>query len=118
MKQQSLPSEKYKKQLLTIKRQLMKEIASYLVYDKFSMAKETVIDYLTDYSVFTAKFDTIRGCEHNLRLYLETEDNTHQFLTVLGFDDENYTNAEKDIPFLISLLDYVDMDSRKVREKS
>ena len=104
----SLLSDKYKKRLLPIKQELMKEIASYFDYGKFEMRKETIISYEVTLSTFEACFDTIRGYDTYFKLYMKDRD----FMTVIGFDASDDSNVDKDIPFLMKLLDYVDMDYR------
>ena len=106
-----LKSEKYKKQMLPIKRQLMKEIASYFVNGEFSMNKETVISYQLMFGNFDARFDTIEGNEKKFKLYLKER----SFMAAMRLDLDDSTTIEREIPFLMTLLDYVDMDNREVR---
>ena len=107
----TLKSEKYKEQMLPIKRQLMKEIASYFVNGEFSMNKETVIPYQLTFGNFDARFDTIDGNEKKFKLYLKER----SFMPATRLDVDDNTTIEKEIPFLMTLLDYVDMDNRKVK---
>lgn len=106
----NLPSKKFKQDLLAIKQKLMQEIARYLEYGKYEMSKEYVIHYLMDFgNVFTATFNTIRGDEKTIKLY-----NSLRFpIVILSFDANDDTNGEKDIPFLMELLDYIDFDYRE-----
>ena len=105
----SLPSDKYKEQLLPIKQQLMKEIASYFTYSKFYMSSDTVIDFPVGFGeVYKCKFDTIHGNENYFRLYNKDRD----FMPLISFDDSDDKEVERDIPCLMRLLNYVDMDYR------
>lgn len=106
-----LKSEKYKEQMLPIKRQLMKEIASYFVNGEFSMNKETVISYQLTFGNYDACFDTIKGDEKKFKLYLKERD----FMAAMRLDVNDNVSIQNEIPFLMTLLDYVDMDSREVR---
>ena len=105
----SLPSEKYKKQLLPIKQQLMKKIVSYFEHSEFHMSSETVINYPIDFGEsYSCRFDTIYGYETDFKLYMKE----HDYMTLISFDAHEDKEVERDIPFLMKLLDYVDMDYR------
>jgi hypothetical protein len=105
----SLPSDKYKKQLLPIKQQLMKEITSYFTYAEFHMSGKTVINFPIEFGEeFRCEFDTIHGFEDHFRLYMNERD----FMTLISFDASDDKEVERDIPFLMKLLDYVDVDYR------
>lgn len=112
----SLPSEKYRKQLLPIKKQLMKEIVSYFKYDKFEMIKDTIINYQIAFGEFSARFDTIIGNETKFKLYWRNGNLPD--CVVMKFDCNELAEIEKDIPFLMKLIDYINMDAQKVRENS
>jgi len=105
----SLPSDKYKKQLLPIKQQLMKEIASYFTYAEFRMSSKTVINFPMEFGEsFRCEFDSIHGYEDHFRLYMNERD----FMTLISFDARDDKEVERDIPFLMKLLVYVDVDYR------
>ena len=100
-------SKKYKEMLLPIKVKLMKEIASHLKNDKFNMTKQTVIHYPMGLGeMFAAKFDFIEGNEKKLKL----KDSSRPYMTVIGFDSDNEVMVANDITFLMTLLDYMNMD--------
>lgn len=100
-------SKKYKEMLLPIKVKLMKEIASHLKNGKFNMTKQTVIHYpMVLGEMFPAKFDFIEGDEKKLKL----KDSSRPYMTVIGFDSDNEVNVSNDITFLMTLLDYMNMD--------
>ena len=111
MNKNVLPSERYKKRLLAIKKELMLEIYTYFEYGKFKMSNLTVIDYLTELGTFTARFDTIYSVS-GLDLKLRNTNNIAN-MVVIGFNANEDTNIENDISFLLRLLNYVDMDYRK-----
>jgi len=105
----SLPSEKYKKQLLPIKQRLMEEIASYFEQDEFHMSGKSSINYPLEFGdSFHCEFDTIHGNKDHFRLYM----NERSYMTLTSFDVRDDKEAYYDIPFLMRLLDYVDMDYR------
>lgn len=105
----SLPSEKYKNQLLPMKQQLMAEIASYFEQDEFHMSRKSGINYPIEFGdSFHCEFDTIHGNKDHFRLYM----NERSYMTLISFDAREYVEVERDIPFLMKLLDYVDMDYR------
>ncbi len=108
----TLKSDKYKGQLMPIKRQLMKEIASYFTDGKFEMHKETVLFYELTFSTFNACFDMIEGNENKFKLYLKAQ----EFMTVMRFDANEDVTVREDIPFLMKLLDYIDMDYREKQQ--
>ena len=100
-------SKKYKEMLLPIKVKLMKEIASHLKNGKFNMTKQTVIHYPMGLGeMFAAKFDFIEGNEKKLKL----KDSSRPYMTVIGFDSDNEVMVANDITFLMTLLDYMNMD--------
>jgi len=105
----SLPSKKYQNQLLPIKQRLMRNIAEYFENGKFELTGETIIHYLQPFGTFNACFDIISGNEFGLKLYLKAQD----YRTVIGFEANELTDVENEIPFLIRLLDYIDMDYRE-----
>lgn len=103
------PSKKYRDMLLPIKVKLMKEIATYLKNGKFNMITPTVIRYPMEFSeMFSAKFDSIEGDEKKLKL----KDSSRPYMIVIGFDSDNEVRVANDIPFLMTLLDYINMDLR------
>ena len=105
----STPSKKFKKKLLPIKQELMKEIVSYFKNGNFEMTKETIIPYQMSFGTFDGRFDMIKGDETNFRLYFKERD----FGTVMRFKADEDVEIENEIPFLTKLLDYVDMDYRE-----
>lgn len=108
-KERQLPSVKYRTQLLPIKVKLMKEIAKYFNCGKFEMSKTTIIHYPIGLgTLFPAQFDMIEGDEHKFKL----TDSTRPYITIMRFDATDEISAVDDIHFLMTLLDYVDMDSR------
>ena len=95
--------------ILPIKVKLMKEIATYLKNGKFNMITSTIIRYPMDFGeMFSAKFDFIEGDEKKLML----KNSTTPYMTVIGFDSDDEVRVANDIPFLMTLLDYMNMDLR------
>ena len=108
-KERLLPSAKYKNMLLPIKAKLMKEIAKYFKDGKFNMNRQTVLHYpLGVGSLFGAQFDSLEGDENKFNLI----DSTRPWMVIMKFDASNEVSAAEDVAFLMTLLDYVDMDSR------
>ena len=108
-KESVIASKKYRSMLLPIKAKLMNEIASHFKDGKFNMIKSSVINYpmgLGD--MFSAKFDFIKGDEKNFIL----KDSTRPYINVIGFDSSNEVSVANDIPFLMTLLDYMNMELR------
>ena len=106
-KEKEICSKKYKEMLLPIKVKLMKEIASHLKNGKFNMTTSTVIHYpMILGEMFAAKFDFIEGDEKKLKL----KDSSRPYMTVIGFDSDNEVNVANDITFLMTLLDYMNMN--------
>ena len=107
-KEKEICSEKYRNMLLPIKVKLMKEIATYLKNGKFNMTTSTVINYpMVLGEMFAAKFDLIEGNDKKLIL----KDSSRPYMTIIGFDSDNEVNVDNDIPFLMKLLDYMNMYS-------
>ena len=87
----------------------MKEIATYLKNGKFGMITPTIIRYPMEFGkMFSAKFDTIEGDEKKLIL----KDSSRSYMNIITFDSDNDVRAANDIPFLMTLLDYMNMDLR------
>lgn len=103
-----MKSSKYNKMLLNIKKQLMQDIASFFINEEFVMRRKTTINHLMSYGVFPACFDKIKGDKNKFTLY----DNDREFMPVIGFDISKDFEMDKDIPFLITLLDYVESDNK------
>ena len=106
----SLPSKKYKKQLLGIKKQLLQEIASRLTDGRFEMKEITTIAMKIPFGeCFRGQFDIVEGDKNQIRLYKKSMD----FIPQLSFSDNEDAVVEDEISALMALLDYMDMDSRK-----
>ena len=100
----SYPSDKYKQSLLQIKKDLMKDISCCLTKGKFEFKTMRAIHKLTSFGgSFPAAFDCVAGNEHYIKLYRTQE----SFMNVIDFNDEIIDNVEKEIPFLMDLLDYI-----------
>lgn len=100
----SYPSDKYKQSLLQIKKDLMKDISRYLTKEGIFEFKETrVIHYLISGGTFPAAFDCVVGDEHYIKLSRTQE----PFMNVIDFRDETIDNVEKEISFLMELLDTI-----------
>lgn len=105
----TMPSKKYRNMLLPIKVKLMKEIVAHFKNGKFNMTTQTVIRYPMEFGeMFSAKFDFIEGDEKKIIL----KDSTRPYMAVIGFDSNNEVSAANDISFLMTLLDYINMDLR------
>ena len=106
--------EKFKKRLIAIKQELMREIASLLVNGCFNMAKETPIYYYDGDSIggpILLSFDHVEGDENKIKLIKSDT----PFACQISFDkDENFTvgMVEGEIMFLSKLLDYVELDKK------
>lgn len=107
-----MKSSKYNKTLLNIKKQLMEDIASFFINEEFVMRRKTSINYLMSYGVFPACFDKIKGDKNKFVLY----DNDREFMPLISFDISKDFEMHKDIPFLITLLDYVESDSKNKKQ--
>lgn len=107
-----MKSSKYNKSLLNIKKQLMQDIASFFINEEFVMRRKTLINYLTTYNVFPASFDKIKGDKNKFVLY----ENDREFMPVIAFDISKDFDIDKDIPFLITLLDYVESDCKNKKQ--
>ena len=104
-----MKSQEYREQLIPIKKKLMEEIASYFTAERFNMKRRTVIFYQQTFGNFTAEFDYVNGNKYKFNLYL----NDRVFMPVIGFDvNVNYC-IEKEIPFLMELLDYIENDLKR-----
>ena len=100
----SYPSEKYKKSLLQIKKDLMKDISRYLTKGIFEFKETRVIHKLISVGgTFPAAFDCVVGNEH----YIKLTRTQGPFMNVIDFSDETIDNVEKEIPFLMELLDTI-----------
>jgi hypothetical protein len=99
----SYPSDKYKQSLLQIKKDLMKDISRYLTKGKFEFKETRVIHKLISVGTFPATFDCVVGNEH----YIKLSRTQSPFINVTDFSDETIDNVEKEIPFLMELLDTI-----------
>lgn len=102
-------SQNYREQLVPIKKKLMEEIASYFTDGRFNMKRRTVIFYQHTFGNFTAEFDYVDGNKYTFNLYLKDR----AFMVVMGFDVNVNYYVEKEIPFLMELLDYIENDSKR-----
>lgn len=104
----SYPSDKYKQSLLQVKKDLMKEISSYLKDGLFKFKETRVLSKKTIFGCFEARFDTISGDESYLKLYRRET----PFMIVTDFKDTNRGTVELEIPFLMELLDAIEFQSK------
>ena len=105
----SYPSEKYKQSLLQIKKDLLKDISRYLTKGKFEFKETRVIHKLISVGgTFPAAFDCVVGNEH----YIKLTRKQWSFMNVTDFNDENVDNVEKEIPFLMELLDTIEFQTK------
>lgn len=104
----SYPSEKYKQSLLLVKKDLMKEISSYLKDGIFKFKETRVLSKKTIFGSFEARFDTISGDEHYLKLYRSQT----PFMIVTDFKDTNRATVELEISFLMELLDTIEYQTK------
>jgi hypothetical protein len=87
----------------------MEEIASYFTNERFNMKKRTVIFYQQTFGNFAVEFDYVDGNKYKFCLY----SNDAPYAGIIGFDiNVNYC-IEKEITFLMELLDYIDNDSKR-----
>lgn len=100
----SYPSDKYKQSLLQIKKDLMKEISSYLKDGIFKFKETRVLSKKTIFGSFEARFDTVSGDEYYLKLYRRET----PFMISTDFSDTNRGTVELEIPFLMELLDTIE----------
>ena len=106
----SLPSDKYAKQLLQVKKQLLQEIASRLDHGRFDMNKTVIINMKILFGeCFRAQVDIVKGDEKLIKLYRKDM----EFAPQISFNDYDDSVVEDEIAPLMTLLDYIDMDSRK-----
>ena len=104
-----MKSKKYREELIPIKKKLMEEIASYFTNERFDMKRRTLIFFQQTFGNFTAEFDYVTGNKYKFNLYLTDT----PFMSVIGFDvNVNYC-VEKEITFLMELLDYIDNDLKR-----
>ena len=100
----SYPSDKYKQSLLQIKKGLLKDISRYLTKGIFEFKETRVIHKLISVGgTFPAAFDCVVGNEH----YIKLSRTQSPFINVTDFSDETIDNVEKEIPFLMELLDTI-----------
>lgn len=105
----SYPSDKYKQSLLQVKKGLMKDISRYLIKGKFEFKETRVMHKLMSVcGTFPAAFDCVVGNEHYIKLISEQR----SYMNVTDFNDENVDNVEKEIPFLMELLDTIEYQSK------
>ena len=104
----SYPSDKYKQLLLQVKKGLMKDISRYLTKGIFEFKETRVIHYLISGCTFPAAFDCVVGNEH----YIKLTRTQGPFMNVTDFNDENTDNVEKEIPFLMELLDIIEYQTK------
>lgn len=104
-----MKSQEYREQLIPIKKKLMEEIVSYFTKERFNMKRRTLIFYPQTFGTFNAEFDYVDGNKYKFSLYLKDR----PYMAVIGFDvNVNYC-VEKEITFLMELLDYIDNDSKR-----
>ena len=104
----SYPSDKYKQSLLQIKKDLMKDISRYLTKGKFEFKETRVIHKLMSVcGTFPAAFDYVVGNEHYIKLTRKAS-----FINVTDFNDETTDSVEKEIPFLMELLDTIEYQTK------
>ena len=104
-----MKSQEYREQLIPIKKKLMEEIVSYFTDERFNMKRRTWIFYQQTFGNFNTEFDYVAGNKYKFNLYL----NDTPFMPVIGFDvNVNYC-VEKEITFLMELLDYIDNDLKR-----
>ncbi len=116
MKNEASPSKKYRGQLKGIKKNLMREIASYFKDGKFNMNSQCTIYYPMEFgSSFAAIFNTVAGDENNIRL--KTEGN---IATIIGFEADGHSDESlcADVYFLSRLLDYMWLDMKERERKA
>ena len=105
----SYPSDKYKQSLLQIKKNLMKDISRYLTKGKFEFKETRVIHKLISIGgTFPATFDCVVGNEH----YIKLSRTQSPFINVTDFSGETIDNVEKEIPFLMELLDTIEFQTK------
>ena len=82
----------------------MKDISRYLTKGIFEFKETRVIHKLISVGgTFPAAFDCVVGNEH----YIKLTRTQGLFINVIDFNDENVDNVEKEIPFLMELLDAI-----------
>lgn len=104
-----MKSQAYRAQLLPIKKKLMDEISSYFTKGRFNMKKRTLIFYPQTFGNFGAEFDYADGNKYKFSLYSKDR----PYMAVIGFDINVNHFIEKEITFLMELLDYIDSDSKR-----
>mgnify|MGYP003473824569 CR=1 FL=1 len=104
-----MKSQEYREQLIPIKKKLMEEISSYFTKGRFNMKKRTLIFYQQTFGNFAAEFDYVDGNKYKFSLY----STDRQYMAVIGFDINVNHSIEKEITFLMELLDYIDNDSKR-----
>ena len=105
----SYQSDKYKQSLFQIKKDLMKDISRYLTKGIVEFKETRVIHKLISVGgTFPAAFDCVVGNEH----YIKLTRTQGPFMNVTDFNDENVDNVEKEIPFLMELLDTIEFQSK------
>ena len=104
----SYPSDKYKQSLLQVKKDLMKEISSYLKDGLFKFKETRVLSKKTIFGSFEARFDTISGDEYYLKLYRKET----PFMIATDFKNTNRGTVELEIPFLMELLDTIEYHTK------
>jgi hypothetical protein len=104
-----MKSQNYRDQLIPIKKKLMEEIASYFTNERFNMKKRTLIFFQQVFGNFPADFDYVDGNKYKFCLY----SNDAPYAALIRFDvNVNYC-VEREITFLMELLDYIDNDSKR-----
>lgn len=104
-----MKSKKYREDLIPIKKKLMEEIVSYFTNERFNMKKRTLIFYQQTFGNFGAEFDYVDGNKYKFSLY----STDRPYMAVIAFDvNVNYC-IEREISFLMELLDYIDNDSKR-----
>ena len=87
----------------------MKDISRYLTKGKFEFKATRVIHKLISVGgTFPAAFDRVVGDEH----YIKLSRTQGPFMTVTDFNYENTDNVEKEIPFLMELLDAIEFQTK------
>ena len=104
-----MKSQEYREQLIPIKKKLMEEISSYFTKGRFNMKNRTLIFYPQTFGTFSAEFDYVDGNKYMFNLY----STDRPYMAVIGFDVNVNHSIEKEITFLMELLDYIDNDSKR-----
>lgn len=109
-----MKSEQFKEPLIQIKQDLMKEISKYLVKGKLKMCKETTITWHNRdiWGGFSVVFNEIVGNDNEIALY---NNEKYTNAPIISFKQDDKLRVESEIPFLMTLLDYMEMDYNQVK---